>query len=428
VKKKPVVAKGNSSLEEQARAVLESPKFFRLFLSALRRERMVGEDRNALVLYIVALSAVLDRPLNAIIKGASSAGKNFLARNVLRLFPEDVIREITSSSKTAWNYSDDEFKNRVVYLQERNDAAGAVHPVRLLISEGKLVRTVTVGRTVQKFVAEGPIAAISTTTRNLIEVDDETRHISLWVDESAEQTQSVIMGYVSGYLPRDGESQKPKLTKNEIEVWRQAYALIKARAEEVSITLPEWFKTIGEKTYSGSVVVRRYFPAFVEGCRTIALVRSFHKHGRKSPSQIEVGFDDYAIASLLFEKVFVESLHKSQDENLKTRMAVKEISETNDGAAVDARLLAEHLSVSEDRAYKMLRDAFGAGLISRANKPQKGNAKFYLAAPLPRFVPKPEDVLRDIPEIATPVQFINPLSGELVNLVREKKPTNKQGG
>jgi len=149
---------------------------------AVRRIGVVGETRNALAIFIVAMSSLLERPLNALIKGVSSSGKNFLVSLVLRLFPASAIREISSSSRTAWNYSADEFRHRVVYLQERNDAAGAVHPVRLLISEGKLVRITSVregGRWVSKeFVAEGPISAISTTTLNRLEIDDETRHIS----------------------------------------------------------------------------------------------------------------------------------------------------------------------------------------------------------------------------------------------------------
>jgi hypothetical protein len=87
-----------------------------------------------------------------------------------------------------------------VYLQERNEAAGNVHPIRLLISEGKLIRIVPGfehgKRVTKKYVARGPVAAISTTTKNLLEIDDETRHISIWVDESKEQTREIVRSYI----------------------------------------------------------------------------------------------------------------------------------------------------------------------------------------------------------------------------------------
>lgn len=361
-----VTLERKSQLEREARELLESPEFFGFLRKALRRERLVGEERNALVLYIVALSALLDRPLNAIVKGASSAGKNHLAGRVLRMVPGEAVQEITSSSKTAWNYSGDDFRHSVVYLQERNDAAGAVHPVRLLISEGRLIRTVTVTeggvRVPKAFVAEGPIASISTTTRDRIEVDDENRHISLWVDESREHTRKINEGYVS---------PEPRLSDFELAVWRQAYTLIKARAD-VPVTLPDWFKIIANNVFDGSVTSRRYFPNFIEGCKTIALVRSFAKHsGELSPRKIEVDFSDFAIAAVLFEDVFVESLHRDGDKNLNTRMAVQEISDAKRGAPVTAEELADHMSVSSDRAYRLIRKAVDAGLITRANSPEK---------------------------------------------------------
>jgi hypothetical protein len=405
-----------SQIERGARELLESPGFFKSVRKALRRERLVGEVPNALVLYIVGVSALLDRPLNVIVKGSSSAGKNHLVSRPLRLFPTEAVREITSSSKTAWNYGRDDFRHAIVYLQERNDAAGAVHPVRLLISEGRLIRTVTVNeggvRVPKTFVAEGPIASISTTTRDRIEVDDENRHISLWMDESQEQTRRINESYVSSRRP---------LSEDELAVWHQAYALIKARAD-VPVTLPDWFKIVANNVFDGSVTSRRYFPNFVEGCRTIALLRSFEKYPvDEPPREIEVDFADFAIATVLFEDVFVDSLQRDGDKNLKTRMAVQEISDANEGTPVTAEQLAEQMSVSMDRAYRLIRDAVDAELIQRANESEKGNLKTYLSAPRPRFIPDPAEILQEIPEVTAPVEFINPLTDEKIRLRRTKK-------
>ena len=111
-------------LKSSATELLRAPNFFRRLLLTLRQLGLVGEERNALVLYIVAISSLLDRPINTIVKGSSSSGKNFLVNHVLKLLPKSAVREITSGSKTAWNYGEDDFCHKVVYLQERNDAAG----------------------------------------------------------------------------------------------------------------------------------------------------------------------------------------------------------------------------------------------------------------------------------------------------------------
>ena len=62
---------------------------------------------------------------------------------ILSLTPGSAVAEITSASDKAWNYSGSDFRHRVVYVQEQNEAAGTIDPIRLLISEGRLIRMVT---------------------------------------------------------------------------------------------------------------------------------------------------------------------------------------------------------------------------------------------------------------------------------------------
>jgi DNA primase len=119
---------------------LQSRRFFNEFLRALKKAGLVGEEQNALVLLLVVVSRILVRPLNAFVKGHSSAGKNFLVKLILLLMPRSAIKEITSTSDQALSYSQSDFRHCVVYLQEQNEAAGAPEPMRQLISEGKLVR------------------------------------------------------------------------------------------------------------------------------------------------------------------------------------------------------------------------------------------------------------------------------------------------
>ncbi len=122
------------------------------------------------MLLIVIVSRILPRPLNAFVKGRSSGGKNWLLRRVLSLTLKSAVAEITSASETAWNYSGSDFRHKVICIQEQNEAAGTIDPIRLLISEGKLVRIVTRfedgKRVTKRYVARGPVAAISTSTKN----------------------------------------------------------------------------------------------------------------------------------------------------------------------------------------------------------------------------------------------------------------------
>jgi hypothetical protein len=44
-------------------------------------------------------------------------------------------------------------------------------------------------------VATAPVAAISTMTKDRLKKDDETRHISIRIDESKEQTRKIVKAY-----------------------------------------------------------------------------------------------------------------------------------------------------------------------------------------------------------------------------------------
>lgn len=393
------------SIEERAIALLQEPDFFRELRESVERGGLVGEVQNALAIFVVAVSALLQRPLNCFVKAVSSAGKNFLVSKVLRLLPPSAIIPITSASETAFNYVGTEFKNKVIYIPEKNDAAGADR-VRNFITEGELRRIVTIRQGAEfikkEFVAEGPIAAISTTTRNSLEIDDETRHISLWIDESKEQTRRILARQAEPLID---------LSPEELEVWRKAHDLIAKRAA-VPVELPNWRKQIIDKVYAGNISVRRYFPAFLEAFRTIALIRSFREHPQdyEPDEKIVATFADYAVATYIFDGLFTETLNRGDDESAKTLAAIQKMVEDQDGA-IDAAQFAKLSGISYDKAAAKLRAALEAGTIVLANKPGKNNSKVYRPNGLTRFVPAPEDVASEI-GLKKPVTVFHPVTGK----------------
>src|SRR5262249_24661637 len=72
-----------------------SPRILDRMAEELRGAGLVGEERAAKLIYLVLLSRFLDRPLCAVIKGPSSAGKNFVTNSVLSLFPPSAAYRLT---------------------------------------------------------------------------------------------------------------------------------------------------------------------------------------------------------------------------------------------------------------------------------------------------------------------------------------------
>jgi hypothetical protein len=118
----PVVK--DAAEREKALALLQSPDFLNKMMSVTKRIGLVGEERNALVVYTVSVSRLLAKPLCLFIKGASSAGKNCLADTVLALFPQSEQQNLTSASLRSWNYMGDQLQHKIVYVAERNEQSG----------------------------------------------------------------------------------------------------------------------------------------------------------------------------------------------------------------------------------------------------------------------------------------------------------------
>jgi len=288
--------------------------------------------------------------------------------------------------------------------------------VRQLISEGRLIRTTTVkrdGRFVKEtFIAEGPIAAISTTTRRQLAIDEETRHLSLFVDESRQQTRRVMGAAFRQTIP---------LSKHDIRVWQHAHELLASRAEGVSINFPSWIREVSDAAYDQDIRMRRYIKAFATACETVALLRSFRPgHYDERKRRIRVHFSDFVFASLIFVPAFQESLHGGTEETDQTRALVDRLATQSDKKSVSWREVAKELGISKDKAYRVLREAREAGVIYQCNKPEKGNLKRYAATKWPPFIPDPETLFQKFPALGKRVRIIHPLTGRRIVYRRKR--------
>jgi len=355
--------------------------------------------------YIAAVSRLMERPLNVFVKGSSGSGKNFIVKTILRFIPESEVLEITSSSGAAWSYQGAKLKNKVIYLQEENAASGNVSPTRLLISENKVIRQIAVKRggrwITEQQVTEGPVACISTTTKNRLEVDDESRHVSLWVNETKEQTKQILDSMI--------EDANEGLPHAEIDILRSMQNFFRDRAK-CPCEVPKWMKAVAAETNIENLRARRYFQAFLDACKVVSLIRSFCNRGEDFPGYLQLKFSDYAVTSIILSDAFSHSLSQANDEDIETRQWVEKLCAENQRPA-QASDLARAQSLSAHEAYQRLRDASEAGLVARANPSEKGNKKLYLPAPRPSFLPDPANIFRLIAKPDRKLSFLHPVSG-----------------
>ena len=115
----------------QCQEIALRPRILDYLASELERGGLVGEQRAAKLVYLVLSSRLLQKPICSSIKGPSSAGKNYVASHVLRLFPATAYYRMTSMSPRLLAYSEEPLVHRILVLEEAA-GLGAAGPVGCL--------------------------------------------------------------------------------------------------------------------------------------------------------------------------------------------------------------------------------------------------------------------------------------------------------
>jgi len=76
------------------------------------------EERTAKLLYLVLTSRILKKPVSAIVKGPSSAGKSYPVERILEFFPASGYYALSAMSERALANSKEPLGHRVLVLYE----------------------------------------------------------------------------------------------------------------------------------------------------------------------------------------------------------------------------------------------------------------------------------------------------------------------
>ena len=182
-----------------ARGIIDSPDVLAKFVRAVGTV-IAGESLNAKMLYLVATSRLFRKCMNAAIKGTSSGGKSEIRKQVLEFFPPEDVVSFTTLSEKALLYFEGDFAHKVLSMGEAGGAEEQSmqdYLLRELISEGRLrypVLQKVEGKEIVTIIVEknGPVAFLVTTTKNALHPENETRLLSLEIDDLDKQTRAVL--------------------------------------------------------------------------------------------------------------------------------------------------------------------------------------------------------------------------------------------
>jgi hypothetical protein len=201
-----------------------------LFEDTLKRGGVAGEGRVAKILYLALTSRFLDRIVSVAVKGPSSGGKSYLVEQVLRFFPEGAYYALTAMSDRTLAYSEEPIEHRFLVLFEAAGMSGdfATYLIRSLLSEGHLryetVEKTSEGLKPRLIEREGPTGLLVTTTAVKLHPENETRLLSLTVNDTREQTRDVL----AALAEEDGEAP-------DLKPWRALQEWLETAEHRVHI-------------------------------------------------------------------------------------------------------------------------------------------------------------------------------------------------
>lgn len=193
--------------KEEALRLLRAPELLNEIMRLIKK-KLVREERNALLVFLVMLSAKLKEPLNLRFSGESSTGKSTIIRAVARLFPPEMLIIRVALTRKALYYSsigkklDDgskliDFSGRVLILLEENNCLDFLQEFKPVLShdldylESEFTDTSGDQPIARKIIFRGFPAYIGLTASRKTKDEDDSRTLLATPDKSKDKIKAV---------------------------------------------------------------------------------------------------------------------------------------------------------------------------------------------------------------------------------------------
>ena len=365
------------------------------FGDELEYMQVAGDLRAAKLLYLALTSRHLPRPVSVAVKGPSSGGKSFAVEQVLRFLPEDAFYELTAMSERALAYSEEPIEHRFLVLAEAAGMSGdfQTYLIRSLLSEGRLryefVEKTSEGMRPRLIEREGPTGLIVTTTADRMHPENETRLLSVTVDDTSKQTRSILKALAS-----------ETTVEPNLEPWLALQRWIAQADHEVTIPYAD---TLAEEMPAVAVRLRRDFMAVLNLIRAHAILHQATRI-RAADDRIVAEIKDYIGVRGLAADLVAEGIEATVPITVReTVNALEKVLADNDDKPVSVGPVAQELKLDNSAMSRRLKSAINRGYVKNLED-RRGRAGLYVLGE-----PMPEDLeVLPAPEVLEPVHQCSP--------------------
>jgi len=364
------------------------PNILDLLESILTTIGVAGERTLAKLLYLAITSRFLDQLISVAVKGPSSGGKSYLVGKILALFPESAYYILTSMSEMALAYMEESLSHRMLIIYEANGMHSdmASYLIRSLLSEG-CIRHQTVdksdhGLKGKTLYIEGPTGLIVTTTEAALHPENETRLLSLTVNDTPEQTKEILLA-----IAQDQEIPPDLSRWHSLQTWYELgeHRVVIPFARALAVAIPP-----------SAVRLRRDFKMILGFIKAHAILHQYNRL-RDPEGKIIASLHDYAVVRELVASFVAEGIGATVSATV--RATVEGVAELlkEDQKEVSVSQLAQQLQLCPSSTSRRAKTAIELGFIGNLEDKKGKSARLVLGDPLPEdqdILPKPEDLNR----------------------------------
>ena len=371
----------------ECRELAESADILSEFSRDLEACRLVGERINAEILYLALVSRLLEKIVSVAVKGPSSGGKSYLVKLVMSFFPESAFCRFTAMSEKTLLYTGEPLSHRHIILTEAAGLSGDFqeYVIRTLLSEGSLeyefVEKTSEGLRPRRITKEGPTGFITTTTRDKLHAENETRYLSLTVTDTREQTRRVFRALA------DGSVEEPHRRRwHALQAWLEA--------AEHRVTIP-YAGPLAEKMGDVAVRLRRDFSVVLSLIKAHAILHQATRD-RDAAGCIIATLGDYSRVRELVSGVIAEGVEATVPKTVReTVEAVENVIDGWGEQHATNKAIAEELEIDKAAASRRVRTAMGRGYLKNLEDRKGHPARLMLAESMPEdqeILPAPEEL------------------------------------
>ena len=354
------------------------------FAESLQEQGFVGSPNIPQLVYLCLTTRVFRRPVSLVIKGPSGSGKSFALQAALRYVPDEAYECFSGMSDKALVWSDLDLRNKYFVVQEAaglRDGEGRAF-LRQLLSEGH-VKYLTVQSTPEGLKKEirtvdGPTGLLMTTTANALHNEDESRVLSVQMDESLDRIRAALLlqaGQVRRHEP-------------DLSLWHCLHRCISSGKFHVAI--PYAAHLAGGLPLS-HFRIQRDFPHLLSLIQAHALLHqcSREHHG----DTLVANLDDYKAVYDLISEPFSQGLERTVAPRIREVVeAVRALSNV-EGGTVNQRQIVHRLGRDQSVISRNVQAAIDQGFLANENPGQGRSAELRLGErelPNDSVLPTPE--------------------------------------